>query len=56
MGTGEFGIYIGDDDYRSGGFGSDALRTLIKYGFEDLNEIQNIFHLIFNPFKKNLYR
>ena len=37
MSTGEFGIYIGDDDYRNGGFGSDALRTLIKYGFEDLN-------------------
>ena len=37
MRTGEFGIYIGDDDYRNGGFGSDALRTLIKYGFEDLN-------------------
>ena len=35
--TGEFGIYIGDRDYRSGGYGSDALRTLIKYGFEDLN-------------------
>tara|TARA_B100001093_G_scaffold277982_1_gene265686 strand:- start:3580 stop:4110 length:531 start_codon:yes stop_codon:yes gene_type:complete len=35
--TGEFGIYIGDNDYRNGGYGSDALRTLIKYGFEDLN-------------------
>ena len=35
--TGEFGIYIGDNNYRSGGYGSDALRTLIKYGFEDLN-------------------
>jgi len=35
--TGEFGIYVGDQDYRSGGYGSDALRTLIKYGFEDLN-------------------
>ncbi len=33
----EFGIYIGDDSYRSGGFGSDALRTLVKYGFNDLN-------------------
>ena len=35
--TGEFGIYIGDKKYRNGGYGSDALRTLIKYGFEDLN-------------------
>jgi len=33
----EFGIYIGDAKYRNGGYGSDALRTLIKYGFEDLN-------------------
>ena len=35
--TGEFGIYVGDDKYRGGGFGSDALRHLCKYGFEDLN-------------------
>ena len=35
--TGEFSITIGDEDYRSGGYGSDALRTLVKYGFEDLN-------------------
>ena len=33
----EFGIYIGDNSFRSGGFGSDALRTLVKYGFNDLN-------------------
>jgi len=33
----EFGIYVGDKTYRSGGYGSDALRTLIKYGFNDLN-------------------
>lgn len=33
----EFGIYIGDKNYRNGGYGSDSLRTLIKYGFEDLN-------------------
>jgi RimJ/RimL family protein N-acetyltransferase len=35
--TSEFGIYLGDLDYRSGGYGSDALRTLIRYGFNDLN-------------------
>jgi len=35
--TAEFGIYIGDFDYRGKGAGSDSLRTLIKYGFEDLN-------------------
>lgn len=33
----EFGIYIGDDEFRSGGYGSDALRTLVGYGFNDLN-------------------
>jgi len=33
----EFGIYIGDDDFRNGGYGSDSLRTLIGYGFGDLN-------------------
>ena len=33
----EFGIYIGDDSYRGGGYGSDALRVLTKYGFDDLN-------------------
>ena len=35
--TAEFGIYIGDKEYRKGGYGSDALRTLISYGFNDLN-------------------
>jgi UDP-4-amino-4,6-dideoxy-N-acetyl-beta-L-altrosamine N-acetyltransferase len=35
--SGEFGIYIGNKQYRNGGNGSDALRTLIKYGFENLN-------------------
>ena len=35
--TGEFGIYIGDEKYRSGGYGSDSLRCLIKYGFSELN-------------------
>jgi UDP-4-amino-4,6-dideoxy-N-acetyl-beta-L-altrosamine N-acetyltransferase len=33
----EFGIYVGDQNYRNGGYGSDSLRTLIKYGFQDLN-------------------
>ena len=33
----EFGIYIGDSKHRNGGYGSDALRQLIKYGFEELN-------------------
>ena len=33
----EFAIYIGDMDFRGKGLGSDALRTLIKYGFQELN-------------------
>lgn len=33
----EFGILIGDEEYRNGGYGSDALRTIIKFGFEELN-------------------
>lgn len=35
--TGEFGIYIGDNNFRNGGYGSDSLRTLISYGFNQLN-------------------
>ena len=33
----EFTVYIGDVEYRNGGYGSDALRTLFRYGFEQLN-------------------
>ncbi len=33
----EFGIYIGDYSFRNGGYGSDSLRTLIQYGFNQLN-------------------
>lgn len=35
--TAEFGIYIGDSMYRSDGYGSDALRALVEYGFKCLN-------------------
>lgn len=35
--TGEFGIYIGEESYRNGGYGSDSLRCLIRYGFNDIN-------------------
>jgi UDP-4-amino-4,6-dideoxy-N-acetyl-beta-L-altrosamine N-acetyltransferase len=33
----EFGIYIGEVSHRNGGFGSDALRQLCGYGFDELN-------------------
>lgn len=32
-----FGIAIGDKDYWSKGYGTEAARLLIKYGFEQLN-------------------
>ena len=33
----EFSITIGHEKYRNGGYGSDSLRAIIKYGFEQLN-------------------
>lgn len=33
----QFGILIGDKKYRNNGFGSDALRTIMKFGFKELN-------------------
>ena len=33
----EMAITIGDSEYRGGGYGSDALRALINYGFYELN-------------------
>ena len=35
--TGEFAITLGDSSYRGKGYGSDTLKTLINYGFNDLN-------------------
>lgn len=35
--TGEFGITIGEKKYQGKGFGSDALLTLLNYGFFELN-------------------
>lgn len=35
--TGEFGITLGDPEYRGKGYGKDMLITLIKYGFDQLN-------------------
>ncbi len=35
--SGEFSIYIGHPGYISGGFGSEALRLLCAYGFDNLN-------------------
>jgi UDP-4-amino-4,6-dideoxy-N-acetyl-beta-L-altrosamine N-acetyltransferase len=35
--TGEFGITLGDPEYRNKGYGKDMLLTLIEYGFNQLN-------------------
>lgn len=34
--TGEFGIYIGDENFRRCGYGTDALVALLNYGFNYL--------------------
>jgi len=34
---GSFGIFIGDKDYWDKGYGSDAIKTILKYGFEKLH-------------------
>tara|TARA_B100000029_G_C17162434_1_gene810144 strand:+ start:12 stop:548 length:537 start_codon:yes stop_codon:yes gene_type:complete len=36
----EFSIIIGYSEFRGYGYGSDAIRILIKYGFEELNLIR----------------
>ncbi|MGE0228288.1 MAG: GNAT family N-acetyltransferase [Dehalococcoidia bacterium] len=33
----ELGIVIGDPDYWDGGYGTDAVRTLCRFGFEEMN-------------------
>lgn len=39
--TGTLGIFIGDKDYRSKGYGSEAIRLILEYGFNYLN-LKNI--------------
>ena len=34
---GEFGIVIGEPEYRSKGYGTEATRLVLKYAFEELN-------------------
>lgn len=52
----EFSIYIGDMDFRGKGIGSDALRTLIKYGFEEINLNKIWCEVYSNNAAVNIYR
>lgn len=47
----EAGIFIGDKDYWNQGFGTEAMRILLKFGFEDLN-----FHRIWLRVLENNHR
>ena len=48
--TGTFGIFIGDKDYWSKGYGTDATRTLLNFAFEELglNRVE-LWVYDFNP-------
>jgi RimJ/RimL family protein N-acetyltransferase len=35
-GRAELTIYIGDPKYRGGGYGTDAMRVLCRYGFDEM--------------------
>ncbi len=30
-------IYIGESEFRGGGYGTDAMKTLVRFGFEEMN-------------------
>ena len=38
------GIFIGEEEYRSNGYGTEAIKMLLEYGFKYLN-LQLIFYL-----------
>jgi UDP-4-amino-4,6-dideoxy-N-acetyl-beta-L-altrosamine N-acetyltransferase len=54
--TGEFGITLGDPDYRGRGYGKDMLLTLIQYGFDELNLNRIWCEVYSNNDSINLYR
>lgn len=54
--TAEFTVYIGDMSFRSGGYGSDALRLLIAYGFNTLNLHRIWCEVYSNNSAINVYR
>jgi len=46
-GTGEFGIYIGDNNFRGKGYGKSSLISLVNYGFETLS-LHRIFAEVYS--------
>jgi UDP-4-amino-4,6-dideoxy-N-acetyl-beta-L-altrosamine N-acetyltransferase len=54
--TGEFGITLGNPNYRGKGFGKDALLTILKYGFNELNLNRIWCEVYSNNESVNLYR
>ena len=55
--TGTVGIFIGDKDYRSKGYGTEAMKLLLDYGFSYLN-LNNIYLTLmeFNERALNCYK
>lgn len=55
--AGTLGIFIGDKDYRSKGYGTEAIRLILDYGFNylNLNNI-NLHVLEFNERALNCYK
>ncbi len=49
--TAEIGIFIGDKDYRHKGYGSEAVRLLLDYGYNYLN-LHNVLLRVFD-FNRN---
>jgi RimJ/RimL family protein N-acetyltransferase len=49
--TAVLGIFIGDDNYHSKGYGSEAIMLLLDYGFNYIN-LNNIMLKVFAPNKR----
>lgn len=54
--TAELGIYIGDPDFRRGGYGFDALKLLMDYAFKTLNLNRVWCEVFANNGAINVYR
>ena len=53
----ELGIFIGDAAYRGKGYGTDAVRTLVRFAFEEMNLHRVYLHVFaFNPAGIAAYR